>query len=67
MKIEVKNPIPFPTNVQKWAAQNKGFDADYIPGFDDGEHFIRREIAEDQVMERVDEVEIAAQLPIGIY
>jgi hypothetical protein len=35
MKPERKEP---PTNTQKWAAQKfSGIDADYIPGFDDGE------------------------------
>lgn len=63
--ISMKNPLPTPTNTQKWAAQNKGFDADYIPGQDDGE-FIKREIDEDLV--RVDEVETAQQLSkLGIY
>jgi hypothetical protein len=26
-----------PTNKDKWNAQRRGIDADYIPGFDDGE------------------------------
>lgn len=66
MKIP-KNPIPTPTNTQKWAAQNKGFDPDYVYGLDDDLIFRNRERDEDQVMERIDEVEIAAQLPANIY
>jgi|HubBroStandDraft_5_1064220.scaffolds.fasta_scaffold1954394_2 hypothetical protein len=26
-----------PTNKERWAAQARGIDADYIPGYDDGE------------------------------
>jgi hypothetical protein len=26
-----------PTNKDKWLAQKRGIDADYIPGYDDGE------------------------------
>ena len=63
MKIE--NPIPTPSNKQKFMAQAKGFDADYIAGFDDGE-FIKREIDEDLV--RVDELANLPELSkLGIY
>lgn len=35
---KVRRPNPWPTNKDKWKAQVfGGMDADYIPGFDDGE------------------------------
>ncbi len=51
--MKITNPIPTPTNKDKFWAQTKGFDADYIPGQDDGEvqEFKNQERDEDQKME----------------
>lgn len=62
MKIE--NPIPTPTNKDKFFAEAKGFDADYVPGMDDGEFIIRERLEQD----RTDEIETAQELSkLGIW
>jgi hypothetical protein len=37
LKAQPHPRIEPPTNKDKWIAQLRGMDADYIPGYDDGE------------------------------